>query len=156
MIQTVLIFTSCCSWSEVCVILVFLNHSICLFPVICIELPITQTFLDFPKRFELSVEVNCTIVQYMDTTFFTHCRILLLLLLLLFNNPFCFSQGYGRKNLLLSRISWIPFIPLWIKKWKSWRSNPRNFKRKRILKLVRKSLLWWYFTPDSQAWIYLW
>ena len=35
------------------------SPSICLFPVICFKLPITRTFFDFPRRFELSV-VDCT------------------------------------------------------------------------------------------------
>ena len=35
------------------------SHPIFLFPVICFELPLTRTFFDFPRRFELS-GVDCT------------------------------------------------------------------------------------------------
>ena len=35
------------------------SPSICLFPVICFKLPITRTFFDLPRRFELS-GVDCT------------------------------------------------------------------------------------------------
>ena len=45
-----------CPWSEVCMILAFLptHLFISLFSVISFELPITWTFFDFARRFELS------------------------------------------------------------------------------------------------------
>ena len=55
------IFFSCCPWSKVCMIVAFPAHLlICLFPVTCFKLPLTGTFFDFPRRFELS-GVDCTI-----------------------------------------------------------------------------------------------
>ena len=45
---------------EVCMTIAFPPHlHICLLPVACFELPITRTFFDFPRRFELS-GVDCS------------------------------------------------------------------------------------------------
>ena len=57
-------FIPCCPWSEVCMILAFLpTHSVLasFFSVISFELPITWTFFDFPRRFELS-GVDCLLL----------------------------------------------------------------------------------------------
>ena len=54
---TILYRFSCCLWTEVCMIPAFLNSPshllVSVFQVIYFELPITRTFLDFPRRFEL-------------------------------------------------------------------------------------------------------
>ena len=50
----------CCPWSEVRMILAFHPHPISLILVICLDLPITRTVMDFPWRFKLS-RVYCTI-----------------------------------------------------------------------------------------------
>ena len=57
----ILIYVSCCPWSEMCMILAFLPTRllISLFPVIHFEIPITRAFFDFPRGLELS-GVDCT------------------------------------------------------------------------------------------------
>ena len=54
---TILYRFSCCLWTEVCIIPAFLHSPshllVSAFQVIYFELPITRTFLDFPRRFEL-------------------------------------------------------------------------------------------------------
>ena len=58
----------CCSQATLEVKLAFLLHFISLFLVICVELPRTRPFFEFPSRLELS-GVNC-IPRWLNSRFF--------------------------------------------------------------------------------------